>query len=344
MLGCCRWPRLIVILAGLVGFSLVGLVSIPGPHKKKVWDRVLGRPAPLQIEKWQQCADHGDGSTVQPEWRWPGPGKPPLWIWYDPNGDSKTSKMYDGHSAQSPCRDKNALIRYSCESWRTNLERDFELRLVSTANVRSFFTRKDALPPYFEALPFNHRSDFGSMVLLAEHGGLYLDWDVLVLAPLKPYWDLLRHFEFVGIGGEALPGKGFLEHGLMMARPNNAGLRAGIQEALQLYQTDGGCSGQVCSTVEVLAGKKFLATLGSFWIPMLRVAEQNPCTFLRLPGVHYLPGSNAAITKFNYCTVPKDIKERFELEIIQHIMTKTVSFCPRLAPSSTTATLARFVS
>ena len=126
----------------------------------------------------------------------------------------------------------------------------------------------------------------------------------------------------------------------MLARPNNTGLRAGIQEALKLYETDGGCSGQVCSTV---AGIKFLATLGSFWIPMVRVAEQNPCTFLRLPGVHYLPGSNAAITKFNYCTVPKDIKERFELEIIQHVTTKTVSVYPKLAPSSPTATPAGFV-
>lgn len=355
---CTRRPRL--CLAALVSLGCIVYIA-----QNQVMHQWLN-PTPPQIDKWKQCTDHVDGSSARPEWQWQGPGKPPLWIWYDPGADTKShvKKMYDGHTTDTPCSDKNALIRYSCESWRKQLSHDFELRLVSTANVRSFFKGEDPLPPYFEALPFNHRSDFGSMALLAEHGGLYLDWDVLVLSPLSQYWSLLRHFEFVGIGGESHPGKGFLEHGLMMARPDNAGLRAGIAEALRMYQTHGGCAGQTCSAAKRLAGEMFMSTLGAFWPKLYEYAELNPCAFLRLPGVHYLPGSSDAISNWNYCKVPSDIKQRsgheelfdfprnqgkffeppyrklkimcwflrFELEIVQHVLTKTVSIVHDSSP------------
>jgi hypothetical protein len=75
-----------------------------------------------------------------------------------------------------------------------------ELRVVSQATVRDVVE----VPPRFDELAVNHRSDVARCRLLLEHGGLWLDADTVALRPLTRLMAMAATEGFVGYGHDGV--------------------------------------------------------------------------------------------------------------------------------------------
>merc|ERR1719272_2688688 len=119
------------------------------------------------------------------------------------------------------------------------------------------------------------------MALLNKYGGLYLDFDVLILSSLSPYWKLLHVFEFVMFGAECHPNRCYNEHGMLMSRPGSLLTTNGLNVANRAHQTQSGCQVK-CTKLDQLP---FHATLGSFWkhSDQEKMSEADPCSYIRIP-------------------------------------------------------------
>lgn len=118
---------------------------------------------------------------------------PRLWVWWTAPASSPGARTPEESSAwlMRPLAFVRARSSFAVTNVNASLVRN-------TGSM--FFLKHYPLPPYFDALPVNHQGDFGSIALLAEFGGVYVDTDVLLLHDIRPYVALLRSVEFVGFG------------------------------------------------------------------------------------------------------------------------------------------------
>ncbi len=209
---------------------------------------------------------------------------PTVWLWWT---RPTRADMAVEAGAPSPGESTAWLMREMHASVLRHAAGAFDVAVVnaSTAPLSVF-----PLPSYFSALPINHQGDFGSMALLAEHGGLYLDADVLVLHPLRPLLALLERTEFVGYGGHNRLLHG-VHHGFMLARPRSAFAVRGYASALRAYERVGGCSQArgTCATPQALG---WLGTLEAFEPAAedARAPVDGLCRLAVLPARFFEPG------------------------------------------------------
>lgn len=225
-------------------------------------------PAPASLH----CARSFDPATGF------GPDGPRLWLWW-------TSPL------ATPGELDMWMARECFESMQRHAAPALRVAIVNSSATRGagarFPLRRFPLPAYFDALPVNHQGDFGSIAMLAEYGGVYLDTDVLVLHDLAPWVDLLARYDFVGFGGHSFD-EG-VHHGLMAARPGaEINVRA-YHAALAAYAEEGGCAGDACARVE---GLGWLSTLNAFAreASLMRADAGKACAYARFPTRHYEPG------------------------------------------------------
>jgi hypothetical protein len=106
------------------------------------------------------------------------PGKIPVWVLY-----SFTEQ------------NKNSLIELNIKAMRRHLGNKFELVLVNETNERQLVP--DLPEEYFRLPDFGARSDAMRAALLAKHGGIYLDGDVLITQNLDTFGQRLANNDVV---------------------------------------------------------------------------------------------------------------------------------------------------
>ena len=84
-----------------------------------------------------------------------------------------------------------AYIQLCWESIRKHCGVDFEIHLVTTANVKQFLP--NISPMFFQIAQINNKSNFLRYTLLKECGGIWLDSDLILFQSLKPMLDLLKN-------------------------------------------------------------------------------------------------------------------------------------------------------
>lgn len=96
-----------------------------------------------------------------------------IWIYWD-NYPGKTKPPY---------------IELCHDSIRAKCSESFEIIEVTSENVRDYLP--DITPRFFTLPQINNRSNFLRYNLLAEHGGIWLDSDLVIFKDLKPLMDRL---------------------------------------------------------------------------------------------------------------------------------------------------------
>jgi hypothetical protein len=101
--------------------------------------------------------------------------KPKIWIYWDhPLGQTETP----------------AYIQLCWETIKKYCGTDFDIHLVTTENVRQFLP--NISESFFHIAQINNKSNFLRYTLLKEHGGIWLDSDLILFQSLKPMLDLLE--------------------------------------------------------------------------------------------------------------------------------------------------------
>lgn len=229
----------------------------------------------------------------------PASSRPRVWLWWTTPKAGDFSVAEGVHAgAASPAEADLIWIRQAYSSVVRHAAPELDVAVVnaSSAPLSAF-----PLPSYFSNLPLNHQGDFGSIALLAEHGGIYLDTDVLVLHPLSATLALLTRTQFVGHGGHSLRYINSVHHGMMAARPHSAFAQRAYAEALRVYERKGGCSeaARSCASPERLG---WLDTLNAFETAAEAVGAERdvPCAMTILPTRFYEPGEKE---HQDYCDV-----------------------------------------
>jgi len=83
-----------------------------------------------------------------------------------------------------------AYIKLCMETVNKHCNTDFDINLVTTENVKHFLP--NISPMFFKIAQINNLSNYLRYHLLREHGGIWLDADVILFKSLKPTLDLLR--------------------------------------------------------------------------------------------------------------------------------------------------------
>lgn len=100
--------------------------------------------------------------------------KPKIWLYWDnPPGQSEAP----------------AYIQLCWESIHKHCGKDFDIHLVTTENVRQFLP--NISPSFFQIAQINNKSNFLRYTLLREHGGIWLDSDLILFKSLKSMLYLL---------------------------------------------------------------------------------------------------------------------------------------------------------
>lgn len=225
-----------------------------------------------------------------------------VWIWWTQRGtvDAADAAGAGAGATFNKCGwDLRQVFGSAVTS--NNNRGSLRLRVVSADMTRgphaSVPLHRFPLPPYFDVLPYNHQGDFGSIALLAEYGGVYLDTDVFVLHDLWQYFRLLQHFEFIGFGGhrgDVRSGSAIgwhdraVHHGVMLSRRGAQFAVRAYHAALRMYATKYGCDGHSCASTAL----GWLDTLDAFTAAArdVRAGWRSHCLMLRLPTRHYEPG------------------------------------------------------
>lgn len=79
-------------------------------------------------------------------------------------------------------------IELCWESIRKHCEKDFQVNMVTTDNVRQFLP--NISNDFFNIAQINNKSNFLRYTLLKEHGGIWLDSDLILFKSLKPLIDI----------------------------------------------------------------------------------------------------------------------------------------------------------
>jgi hypothetical protein len=105
-----------------------------------------------------------------------------------------------------PWSSKNVWVRAAWRSWQIHAKtNEFVIKTLNSsealvANVRY------PIPEWVATLPYNHQGDLISFALLLEHGGLYLDSDLLLVSNPDQFLQHTRRQEFVAFHHVTLSG------------------------------------------------------------------------------------------------------------------------------------------
>jgi len=148
-----------------------------------------------------------EGAATEP-YKWDGPI--PVWLWYEYNKDTL------GYENGIP-----GYMKLDLELLKSFAKAPkFVVHMVSSENIRDFIPD---MVEEFDRLPYPAAtSDLIRTVLLARHGGVYLDTDFLVTEPMEVVTDLLDAYEFVAYESFAQNcSKGVFSSNFIAGRPNN---------------------------------------------------------------------------------------------------------------------------
>ncbi|CAD7973458.1 unnamed protein product [Amoebophrya sp. A120] len=251
----------VLAFACYVVFSSTELMFLPRVYKVRFGD---AETFPTVPERWRECTAveeqertsrstggildsgsrrHSPSSTKK--WRWDpetvvGPlgklKKPPLWIFVNDSNYGIGKKI-----CKQTAPGVNLIVKKCLESFERHLRPHFEFVYLNEKNITKFLDFGDGpglLPRWHESLPEGAQyADFASLSLQYRYGGAYVDWDVLLLNNINPYWDLLEHFETVLIGPTSVRGYGtaYDEHGLILSRPRSLWAESSLRLMLQSY-------------------------------------------------------------------------------------------------------------
>ena len=129
-----------------------------------------------------------------------------------------------------------AYIQLCWETIHQHCGADFEIHLVASENVKQFLPN---IPDsFFQIAQINNRSNFLRYMLLREHGGIWLDSDLILFKSLKPLLDLLQgDTDLVATASPSLP-PGQPESGFLLSTKGGAVITkavALIEYALSLH-------------------------------------------------------------------------------------------------------------
>ncbi len=83
-----------------------------------------------------------------------------------------------------------AYIQLCWETIHKHCGEDFDIHMVTTENVKQFLP--NISPVFFQIAQINNKSNYLRYMLLREHGGIWLDSDLILFQSLKPMLDLLE--------------------------------------------------------------------------------------------------------------------------------------------------------
>jgi mannosyltransferase OCH1-like enzyme len=86
--------------------------------------------------------------------------------------------------------DPPAYIKLCMETVNKHCNTDFDIHLVTTENVKHFLP--NISPMFFKIAQINNLSNYLRYHLLCEHGGIWLDADLILFQSLKPLLNLLK--------------------------------------------------------------------------------------------------------------------------------------------------------
>jgi|GEM_PF-4681741 len=129
-----------------------------------------------------------------------------------------------------------AYIQLCWETIRKHCGEDFEINIVTTENVRQFLPN---IPEsFFQIAQINNKSNFLRYMLLREHGGIWLDSDLILFRSLKPLTDLLQgEIDLIATASPTLP-PGQPESGFLLSTKGGATITKAvslIEYALSLH-------------------------------------------------------------------------------------------------------------
>jgi len=162
-------------------------------------------------------------------------GKPKIWLYHD-GATGNVSEL------------ATAATRLSVKTVYAQNSADFDVHIVGKTSIHRFLNRYQ-VPSYFDKLPTNIQGDLGSIALLAEHGGVYLDTDVVVFRSLLPLY-----MQTVTAGGPELVSMRDTKaawpsfvHGFMGARPGSPLLAQMFSTCLDFIKMRGNCTNVGCN-------------------------------------------------------------------------------------------------
>lgn len=85
-------------------------------------------------------------------------------------------------------------ILYNFMKIKSFSSKGYKLNLINHSNMFKYI---DIIPDCFFQLGFAHQADFIRMSVLKDYGGIYLDYDTLVIEPLDSIFSLLEKYECV---------------------------------------------------------------------------------------------------------------------------------------------------
>jgi len=228
---------------------------------------------------------------------------PHIWLWYSPkNGITIETGQYDAKAPSWLQEDVYQSVQANAGSFIVSVVNASITRILSSP----YYLKEFPLPSYFDSLPLNHQGDFGSIALLAEFGGVYMDNDVLLLHSLDAIFELLSWTEFIGFGGHDRSFYYSVHHGFMAARAKSTFAVQAYKNALKMFEEVGGCSEiyATCSTPNNIYWLRTLESYEETAANILRPLSINDrgCKIYRLPTRHYEPITSDMISDHpDYC-------------------------------------------
>lgn len=83
-----------------------------------------------------------------------------------------------------------SYISLCWETIRKHCEKDFDIHIVTTENVKQFLPNMSDI--FFRISQINNKSNYLRYMLLREYGGIWLDSDLILFQSLKPLYDFLK--------------------------------------------------------------------------------------------------------------------------------------------------------
>jgi len=99
-----------------------------------------------------------------------------IWLYWDNPSDQTVPPAY---------------VQLCWETIRKHCEKDFDIHLVTSENVQQFLPNIPS--SFFQISQINNKSNYLRYSLLKEHGGIWLDSDLILFKSLKPLIDLLQN-------------------------------------------------------------------------------------------------------------------------------------------------------
>lgn len=138
--------------------------------------------------------------------------KPNIWMYWDHQQPSTSSPEY---------------IKLCSESIHRHCGEDFDINLITTANVRDYLPNISDM--FFDIAQINNKSNFLRYTLLKAFGGIWLDADLILFKSLKPMLQLLT--EEIDLVATASPGLryGEPECGILVSKKNGSVITKAVE-------------------------------------------------------------------------------------------------------------------